>query len=104
MWVIIDDVRELKCDVIIRNPRSAVRVVESLKGYIKCLVMDHDLGDDDINGYDIIGMLDVKGLLPDHVQLCTANPVGRKNMEAVLKEAGFHMKNEGDFFREDASE
>ena len=103
MWVLIDDERELNCDVIIRSAHVAVRTVEALKGHIDCLVMDHDLADDDITGYDIIGMLAVKDLLPDHVQICTSNPAGRQNMSAVLKEAGFKMKNEGDFFREKKS-
>jgi len=104
MWVIVDDERELDCDVIIRSPYAAVRTIEALKGQIECLVMDHDLGDDDINGYEILGMLDIKDLLPDHVQICTANPAGRKNMYGVLNGAGFKMQNEGDFFREKKSE
>lgn len=53
--------------------------------------LDHDLGDDQgRTGYDLIKFLEQN---PEHhpkqVVLVTANPVGRKNIEAGLRAMGF---------------
>ena len=55
------------------------------------LYLDHDLGDaQGRTGYDIVKFLESN---PDHrpgeVIIVTANPVGRKNIEAGLRSMGF---------------
>lgn len=55
------------------------------------LYLDHDLGDaKGRTGYDIVKFLELNpDYRPGEVVIVTANPVGRKNIEAGLRAMGF---------------
>ena len=49
MWLLIDDERDLNCDVIARNGRAALQLLRDHRW--ECVVFDHDLGEG-VNGYE----------------------------------------------------
>lgn len=95
MWVLIDDVRDLNCDIIARDGQAGIKVLEAFKDEIEVLILDHDLGDSIDGTYICNYMLDHK-IFPPRIQLVTMNPVGRANMETILKSAGYNRK--GNFY------
>lgn len=86
MWLLIDDERSLGVDVIARNAEAgkAMLVAQLWDG----LVLDHDLGPGE-SGYDVLTWALEHGFCPPQVHLVTANPVGRKRMQAALEAAGY---------------
>lgn len=84
-WAIIDDIRELNCDLIAKTGEKGIAMMADNILDIECLCLDHDLGDEKaMNGYDVLKVLFDRHLAPNHVQLVTSNPVGRYNMESLL--------------------
>ena len=90
MWLLIDDQRELGCDVIIRRPEVAMTILrnKTFMNDVECVCLDHDLASE-ITGYEICKQACEEGLFPDHVQLVTDNPVGRENMARCLASHGY---------------
>lgn len=94
MWLLIDDERDLGYDVIARNSAVAKELLP-----LKCWTMlgfDHDLGDQSVspdNGYQVMMWAAERGYLSIHIQLVTSNPVGRKNMTALLHDLGYESKD-----------
>lgn len=88
MWVIVDDMRELGCDLVIRRVNIAKKVLPFLKDEIECLILDHDLGQQE-SGYDLAKWVIANNCMPNKVQICSSNPVGKKNIENVLKDNGY---------------
>jgi len=86
MWLLIDDERDLNCEVIARTPEAGRKLL-ALGGW-ECLCLDHDLGAAE-DGYQLAQWAIVEGLMPDKVQLVTSNPVGRANMRALLESSGW---------------
>ena len=70
--------------------------LEALKSqHWNVLLLDHDLGDPDPKktGYGIMCWIEANPhQKPDEIVLITANPVGRRNMEMVIKK----LYNSGD--------
>ena len=93
MWLIIDDVRDLNCEVIARTSEAGKKMLAS--GGWECVCFDHDLGEDSESGYDVLVWAISKSLLPEKVQLVTSNPVGRANMSAALEQAGYYRHANG---------
>lgn len=93
MYLLIDDLRDVPCDIIARTPDAAYEVLRRLNSVITCVIFDHDLGEDVDTGYDIMKWMFGYGFLPNEVQLVTSNPVGRSNMQAALKAEGYVTKN-----------
>jgi len=93
MYLLIDDIRDIPCDIIARTPDAAYMVLSSLHEHLDCVIFDHDLGDGVATGYDIMKEAFTMGWLPNEVQLVTSNPVGRSNMQAALKAEGYTTKN-----------
>lgn len=94
-WAIIDDERTLNCELIARNGRDGIKLVQDHFEEIECLCMDHDLGDaKKMSGYDVLQILGQLNVLPDKIQLVTSNPVGRLNMRKFLEKQGF-ITNDG---------
>ena len=58
-------------------------------GGITTLYLDHDLGENSINGYDVACKALALNIMPMTVILVTSNPVGRDNIIAALKEHGY---------------
>jgi len=89
MWLLIDDMRDLNCDVIARNAHAGLQMLKS--GIFDTVCFDHDLGEHQATGYEVMShafRLDYMGGV-DHVQLVTSNPVGRNNMAMLLVDHGY---------------
>lgn len=96
MWLLIDDTRDLGCDVIARTPEAAKYLLSN--GKWECVCLDHDLGSTE-SGYDILIWALDNNLLPDKVQLVSSNPIGRERMRVALVLAGYVTVNNVDFER-----
>jgi hypothetical protein len=98
MWLLIDDVRDLNCEVIARTPEAARRAL--FAGPWDCVCFDHDLGFAVTEtGYDILVWALDRGLLPARVQLVTSNPVGRENMAKALLADGYKTNDNFNYTR-----
>lgn len=98
VWAIIDDIRELNCELIAKNARDGIKMVMENFDRIECLCLDHDLGEA-MNGYDVLCHLMYRNLVPNNVQLVTANPVGQVNMARVLEHYGYETKDGRNFYK-----
>ena len=88
MKIWLDDTREAPVGWI------WVRSVGEVKWYLKEfdvteLSLDHDLGENKPSGYDLMKWIEeqaiTKHYVPPKITIHSANPVGRKNMEASIK-------------------
>lgn len=98
MWLMIDDMRNLGCELEARTAGDGMRMLEEHVGQIECLCLDHDLGENQENGYQIITWALERDLVPPHVQIVSSNPVGRKNIAAALEAAGYATKDGVNFY------
>ena len=90
--LLIDDVREIGADHIARTPREGQKALLAFP--VTHLYLDHDLGDPGTaTGYDVLNWALERDCVPPRVMLITMNPVGRKNMENALENAGYVKKN-----------
>lgn len=88
--LLIDDLRDLKADVICRNYSDGIWAL--INGTWDVLLLDHDLasfdGEDgrEKTGYDVLCFLEMHPqYLPNRIELVTANPVGRQKMQALIE-------------------
>lgn len=86
MWLLVDDKRELNCDVTARTYEAGKLLLDTCPW--ECLCIDHDLGTE-LNGYNLIVWALANDKLPNKVQIVTSNPVGADNIRAALKNAGY---------------
>jgi hypothetical protein len=86
MWLLIDDIRDLNCDVIARNPVIGKELLAMRQW--KCLCIDHDLGTKE-TGYDIMKWAVKHNVVPEKVQIVSSNPVGKENIGRLLKDNGY---------------
>ncbi len=94
MWLLIDDERNLNTEAVARTAEAGKKLL-TLGGW-SVVCFDHDLGCEE-SGYDVIVWALERGLLPLHVQIVTANPVGRKNMASALVSYGYVTKDGSNF-------
>jgi hypothetical protein len=88
--MLIDDIRDLNCDIIARTSQAGFAILSWLHEDIKVLILDHDLGMlSYMDGNDLLKEIIVANILPQEVQLVTENPVGRMNMAAQLEDIGY---------------
>lgn len=93
MKIWVDDERPMPegFDTHVKTTAEAIRWLET--GSVKFISLDHDLGSEDENetGYFIARWIEVaahNGWIPPlEWAIHSANPVGRKNMEAALFKA-----------------
>ncbi len=84
----LDDIRSAPEGYIwCRSVNQAIRVIQQVGGEVEFVDCDHDLGDYAGDGGDGIRLLD---WLAEHELFCkikihTKNPVGRMNMERMIK-------------------
>ena len=106
MYLIIDDYRELGCDIIIRTPQAGKDVLYNLsnkfdsfgKPLIECLCIDYDLGFEE-TGYDVIKWAISHNCLPNKIQVVSANPVGKENIANILLDDGYNTFDNINFIR-----
>jgi len=94
MWLLIDDTRDLGCEVVARTPEAARKLLTFSGFLFDCVCFDHDLGTEE-TGLDVLRYGIESDTLPNHVQLVTSNPVGRENMGKELHSAGYCTKDGG---------
>jgi len=99
MWLLIDDERDLKCDVIARSEKAAKPLLAL--DIWECVCFDHDLGLSSATGYRIMKWMLEEGIRPKQIQLVTANPVGKDNMEKLLIANNYWTKDHFNFFNEE---
>ena len=96
MWLLIDDERNIPCDVIARDAHAAYMLLRT--GWFNAVIFDHDLGKGE-TGYDVLTWAIDNSYLPNLVQLVTSNPVGRDNMRRALEANGYTAETNGLIFR-----
>ena len=100
MYMIIDDVRDLNCEIIARTSQAGFQILYWIHDEVDVLVLDHDLGDMSfLDGNRLLKDIFVAGILPGKVQLCWSNPVGLNNMRKQLEDEGFVSVNGMEFER-----
>lgn len=87
--LLIDDLREIPADLVARTYNTGLFLLMLHRGNISSLLLDHDLGEFEVNktGYDLIK--EARGFLPDMVEIVSANPVGVKNIGFELTSQGY---------------
>lgn len=103
MWLIIDDVRTLGCDVVARTAKDGMDILSRMSDQFECLCIDHDLGEGKKgkSGYDVLKWALPKGYVPDHVQIVSKNPVGAQNIRNILTDYGYRSTDRINYFRKD---
>jgi hypothetical protein len=87
MKLYLDDLRP--CPKGWRVARTAARAVTLLMtGKVQVISLDHDLGDGPCGCFVMRFLRDVyEGVMPE-ISFHTANPIGRKEMQAIFKDIG----------------
>lgn len=98
MKIFLDDdpVRDSWVDdtwTIVRTPQEAINKLIYAATFdtpVEVLSLDHDLGDDYFTGYYLASALEAMAadglwdMIPQRFEIHSANPVGRKNMQAAI--------------------
>ncbi len=85
--LLIDDLRNIPASVIARTYDDGIYALQNA-GPFDILYLDHDFGDPDPHktGYGIMCWLEANpAYLPGKIELVTKNPVGRQQMEVIIK-------------------
>lgn len=102
LWVWVDDLREPPRGfwVIARDYTTAILLLRT--ELVEVISLDHDLGVDEhgllmLTGYDVAKFIEGEvyagNLIAPEIQVHSANPVGRKNIEAAVEKIkGFAQK------------
>lgn len=88
MKIWLDDLRPAPEGYVwCRSVNEAIRFIKSTEGEIELIDCDHDLGDYAKDGGDRIKLLDwlAEQELYYKIHLHTMNPVGRANMERIIR-------------------
>lgn len=96
MKIYLDDTRPCPQGWIL--VMSAEVAIDMLKqGSVDTISLDHDLGENKKTGYDVLLWIEKEvatmRFVPPKMIIHTQNPVGRKNMEAALKNIQRLQKN-----------
>lgn len=89
MKIWLDDERPMPegYDQHCRNAESAIEAIKS--GIVDEISLDHDLGNDVLNGYDVAKFIEKETLLGNlnyiRCKVHTQNPIGRKNIVCALQ-------------------
>ena len=104
MKIWLDDIRDAPDDswTVVRTPQDVIRELVWASTFdvpVEVLSLDHDLGDDYFTGYYLTNAMEEMAahgewnLIPQRFQIHSANPVGRKNMQAAIDSIE-RMRNE----------
>lgn len=86
MTLLIDDLRDIKADVIARTYDQGIDALTN-QGPFEVLYLDHDLGEADpgATGYGIMNFLEANPqFLPGKIVCVSSNPVGRQRIQMVI--------------------
>lgn len=94
-YIFLDDIREPPDDghtwILSRTTNEAYMIMRAayVSGYAIHLSLDHDLGEDEPTGYDLVKMIERDVLVDQDMYNITfnihsANPVGRANMQRAI--------------------
>lgn len=89
----MDDIRPLPTfffNVLAVDGYECLDILRQNKGKVEYLSLDHDLGEDTLDGYDVVKVMVDEGLYANNIYLHTANPTGRENMYYYLINAIKH--------------
>jgi hypothetical protein len=92
MWMIVDDCRDYGCDLIVRRIDAAKKILPLIHNEIEVLVLNHDLGQKE-TGYDLAVWALENNCLPNKVQVCSMNPVGKGNICSLLIQNNYKEKD-----------
>jgi len=86
--IYLDDVREApKGWLLVKNADHAIWWLKN--GGVEEISLDHDLGEDKLTGYDVAKWIEkevyTNNFVSPIISIHSANPVGRKNIEACIK-------------------
>lgn len=98
MKIFLDDdpIRDSWVDdtwTIVRTPQEVIQKLIYASVFdipVEILSCDHDLGDDYFTGYYLLSALEEMAadgawdMIPQKIEIHSANPVGRKNMQAAI--------------------
>lgn len=96
-WLLIDDLRNIPVDEIARTGEDGLELLR--QGGWGTLCIDNDLGEDSIEGYQVINTAIEEGILPSHVQIVSSNPVARENIGRALESEGYITKDRTNYFK-----
>ena len=92
MKIYLDDIRDAPNEewITVRTVSSLIALLCTQEGHIEVLSLDHDLGEGEKTGYDVLKWIEAQVFLhgyepPKNILIHTSNPAGRKNMEAAIK-------------------
>lgn len=90
MKLFLDDIRNPPDGedwIVVRNYEDCIAILNT--GRVTDLSLDHDLGETKYSGYDVATYIEFKvwteGFYPPKITVHSANPVGRRNIEAAIK-------------------
>lgn len=84
MFLYLDDIRNPKLNslYIVRNYEDCIDYLKNNTVYF--LSLDHDLGEEK-TGYDVAKFLVQEGIEIEHINIHSANPVGRDNIIQLIQ-------------------
>lgn len=92
--ILFDDQRNLAgMDFIIRTAKAMEHFIEKFDTTGHFVYFDSDIGDTEIQGYDVLCYLLSLGQLPAHVAIVTANPIDAEKMRVVLDQYNYISKD-----------
>jgi len=79
--IYMDDCRDCPEGFLLaRTTQECLDLMEKHQGNISVLSLDHDMSDNDNDGYWVVKQIVDRGLYAEKIYFHTANPVGRANM------------------------
>lgn len=91
-YIWVDDIRKPTIEEAVwcRNYESAIEEIKKIKEEPVLLCLDHDLGEEK-TGYDIAKYIIENNIPISLIQIHSANPVGRANMNQLLTHYGYKV-------------
>lgn len=83
-WLLIDDIRTVPgVDRTARTYEDGLRAI-TREGPWDCIIFDHDLGENQKSGYDLMCVLEENTqLIPNNIMIITDNASARPKMEML---------------------
>jgi hypothetical protein len=89
--IYMDDCRDCPNGFLLaRTTQECLDLMNEHKGNVSILSLDHDMSDNDNDGYWCVKEIVDRGLYSESIYFHTANPVGRSNMYHYFKNAIEH--------------